>query len=683
MRAEELEISTIIKNQKAPFIGILTVHLVNAVESLTKPRAATDHLPELRLRPHLLEKYQVHALGHVNAGIHHIHGYCDIGRLVRLFEIVNDGLGIGIVTDHPLDKASLVFRIQLVEALADKFRVPLILGENDGFPQPVASRSFNAALHQILQHDIHRTLIEDKLIHSCGRNKVRQPAVLGKIRLEAFLVLYRQFIVVNAFLQKLGLHFVVVVGHQNMILLYRRLVIIGIGGHAMLHLEELVCIPIHIRLWRGRKSHHDGIEIIKNRAVLLENTAMTLIDDDQVKVRGCKQPHAVPALRIVDGIQHSRIGREDNAGIPIILVAAEITKGHVRQIVLEVILRLLHQRRPIRKEEDIGGVPSPAQHIRQAGDGSRFSRTGGHHQQMLPKALLDLLTYRADSILLIVAIRNAVVDGNAHEIQAILPPVHQLLEIILAEDTTDRPLRAADIVPEIRLKSIGGEGHRTLPEFLLQSVRVESGLLSAVVRILAAPLRLHHSQRQPVFSEKHIVTVALLTDHTGHAVYRIFLLHISICAGEFPTHLLHIHIDIDFPGFVFANVFGLEAAFFLMLFFLSGKLLGKGLDLLAKRFYFRILFAEKAFLLLNFLCVYDDLLRGNPTLIKFPLLVLLAVAIVYPLNELKQTLQGHQGIALLDAFFGMDSQVSQLNDERKLAPGIVIHREAEAGLVNQ
>ena len=83
-------------------------------------------------------------------------------------------------------------------------------------------------------------------------------------------------------------------------------------------------------------------------------------------------------------------------------------------------------------------------------------------------------------------------------------------------------------------------------------------MLPPNIRIFAGALCFYYSQRQAVLSKQDIVTVTHLTDHTGHALHRIFLLHIGVGSTKLPSHEFHIHINVDFAGFKLRKVFRLE-----------------------------------------------------------------------------------------------------------------------------
>ena len=102
----------------------------------------------------------------------------------------------------------------------------------------------------------------------------------------------------------------------------RRVVIVGVGGDAVLHLEKVVGVAVHVGFRGGGQAHQNGIEIIKNGAVFLENAAVALVHDDEVKVGGRKQRHAVLGLGVVDGVEHGGIGGKHNARGLIVLGGA-------------------------------------------------------------------------------------------------------------------------------------------------------------------------------------------------------------------------------------------------------------------------------------------------------------------------------------------------------------------------
>ena len=165
-----------------------------------------------------------------------------------------------------------------------------------------------------------------------------------------------------------------------MVLVHGGLVVIGIGGHLVLHLKEVVGVPVHIGLGRGGEAHQNGVEILENGPVLLENTAVALVNDDEVKMGGGKQAFPVPGPGLVNGVEHGGIGGKDDAGLSVVLVGTQVTQGHVGQVVFEIVLGLLDQGGAVGQKQNVGHIVAPAQDIGEAGGGAGLARPGGHHQ---------------------------------------------------------------------------------------------------------------------------------------------------------------------------------------------------------------------------------------------------------------------------------------------------------------
>ena len=99
-------------------------------------------------------------------------------------------------------------------------------------------------------------------------------------------------------------------------------IIVGVGGDAVLHLEKVVGVAVHIGFRGGGQTHQNRIEIVEDGAVFLENAAVALVHDDKVKMRRGKQRHAVFGLGVVDGVEHGGIGGKHDARGLIVLRGA-------------------------------------------------------------------------------------------------------------------------------------------------------------------------------------------------------------------------------------------------------------------------------------------------------------------------------------------------------------------------
>ena len=154
---------------------------------------------------------------------------------------------------------------------------------------------------------INRILIENKPIHFRRRNIIRPGSIiLCEIILKSLFFLFRKVIINNTFFQELGFHFIIVVRNQ-IILINSLFIIIGISRKPLLHVKEIISIPIDICLRCSREAYKYGIKIIKNSSILFENTSVTFINDNQVKVCWCKKPVSIIPFYVVNSIENSRI----------------------------------------------------------------------------------------------------------------------------------------------------------------------------------------------------------------------------------------------------------------------------------------------------------------------------------------------------------------------------------------
>ena len=372
----------------------------------------------------------------------------------------------------------------------------------------------------------------------------------------------------------------------------RRVVIVGVGRDAVLHLKKVVGITVHIGFRGGGQAHQNSIEIIKNGAVFLENAAVALVHDDEVKVGRGKQRHAVLRLGVVDGVEHGGVGGEHDTRRLVVLGGAQVAQGLVGQILLEIVLRLLDQRGAVGQKQHVRHMAAPAQHIGQAGRRAGLAGAGGHDQQVAPEPLRDVGAHRTDGVFLVVAVGDLIVNFNGVQRLFLGAAVHQLLQIILAEHAAHRPLRAACFVPEISGVAVGGEQHRAAAEFLFQTVRIQLRLFTPNVGVFCAALGLDDRQRLAILAHENIICIALLAQHAVHVVHFVLHAHIGIRPGKLPAHGLEVDVDDLPPRFGLGQVCGGKRAALLVLLFAGCVCCRKALHLLAQGFPLGIFFFQ-------------------------------------------------------------------------------------------
>ena len=410
---------------------------------------------------------------------------------------------------------------------------------------------------------------------------------------------------------------------------------------------------------------------------------MALVHNDEVKVSGRKQRHAVLGLGVVDGVEHGGIGGKHDARGLIVLRGAQVAQRLVGQILLEVVLCLLDQRGAVGQKQHIRHMAAPAQHIGQAGCGAGLACARCHDQQIAPEALRDVGAHRPDGVFLIVAVGDFIVNFDGVQRLFLGAAVHQLLQVVLAEHSAYGTLRATLLIPEIGGVAVGGKQHRTAAKLLLQTVCIELRLLAPDVGVLGAALGLDDRQRLAILAHENVIRIALLPQHAVHVVHFVLHAHIGIRPGKLPAHGLEVDVD-DLPPRLGLGQVGCGKAAALLVLLLARRVYRrKALHLLTQGFQLGILLFQQAFLLPDLPGVQLHLLAGDGRFVKGALHIVRAVAVIHPLDEIEQPPQAEHCIRRRHTMPRMYRQIARLHDAGQHAPHVAVHCEPEARLVQQ
>ena len=142
--AKELEVTAEIKNIKLTLISPIN-------ESWAKSSTTSDHLPELGIAHYFLKEHKVQYFRYIDTGIHHIYGYCDLRKLVRLRKLINKSLSIVDPIVDYLGK-SVQMRVIFIEDFKDFFRMIMILGKNDRLSKLLTIIYLDTFGHNCMQH---------------------------------------------------------------------------------------------------------------------------------------------------------------------------------------------------------------------------------------------------------------------------------------------------------------------------------------------------------------------------------------------------------------------------------------------------------------------------------------------------------------------------------------------------
>jgi hypothetical protein len=197
---------------------------------------------------------------------------------------------------------------------------------------------------------------------------------------------------------------------------------VGVRRHSTLKVEKPVGVEVDLVLRRRRQPHEQRVVVFKNRPILLIHRAVRLIDDDEVVIPHPETP--LPGLHLVDQPHHGRVGGNVHPALPV-LVGDEIHRGGIRQMRLEGIHRLIHQRHAIREEQDALRPVAAHQQVAQRDHRPRLPVARRHHHQRLAVCvLLKCLADPPDGSLLIVALDDLPIDFRIGQLLAALPPLN-------------------------------------------------------------------------------------------------------------------------------------------------------------------------------------------------------------------------------------------------------------------
>ena len=237
--------------------------------------------------------------------------------------------------------------IKGLEALHDLFCLKMTGGKNNSLTQFVTAVDLQTVFHQVIQHSIDGAKVNilaaadgfciDHSASIAGRCVILITG--GKGVLKLFLFRICQFIIVQTTAQSIG----GLVQHRetNQISFFDGFFqLIGKVRLAVGQFKHLISTLVVLSAGRCGEADHQRIKIVEQSAVLLEYGAVRLIDNNQIETTDTEFTGIV-----VDQVDHSLIGRENNAGvgIPIQTAAGIYRSGHTGQQLGKVLVSLPHQ----------------------------------------------------------------------------------------------------------------------------------------------------------------------------------------------------------------------------------------------------------------------------------------------------------------------------------------------------
>ena len=360
---------------------------------------------------------------------------------------------------YRLDVVARKPRVELAEALHDEASMLLVLGEDNSLAEVLPAIDADSLVHECLEHRVDRLLVEHPAHNLRVRDEVGDvlPGLL-EVVLKRAPVGLGELVIGDAVVQEARMRLDTQIWNEYVILLGGGLVLVDVSGHAALHLEEVVSIAVHFVGGRGRKPHDKSVEVVENRLVFLEDGAVRLVHDNQVKVRGRVHAHAVVVPHDVDGIQNRWVGGEHDTSVALVLILAQVAARCLGKVLLERARSLRHKCHSVGQEQHVLHAPCAHENVGESGRNASLARARGHHQKPAAVPLVEVRARALDGLNLVVAVRaaagNLLVHGDGDEGLRIATAIHDALQLVAREDAAHLAHGSALVVHEKGIEAI-------------------------------------------------------------------------------------------------------------------------------------------------------------------------------------------------------------------------------------
>ena len=161
-------------------------------------------------------------------------------------------------------------------------------------------------------------------------------------------------------------------------------------------------------------------------------------------------------------------------------------------------------------------------------------------------------------------------------------------------------------------------------------------MVLAGICIFARSLCLNYSQWQSILAKQNIISVSLLPNNPTKIVYLVFFLNVCVNAVKLPAKLFQIRINIEFTGHCLTQISHRDGTGGHMHVFFRTILILKLLYLSSQRLDFFSFLPDDTFLLSDSIVIQLCAVNRNCLFIKHPLFIIIAIAVINPLNKVKQ-----------------------------------------------
>ena len=433
------------------------------------------------------------------------------------------------------------------ETLNNELGVFVVVGEDNGLANLLATIDHLAAGHQMREHLVHGVDVENVVEYLAGGNVPgRRGLLIEKERplghlvfpdvLHLLLLLVGKVLVADAFLHYLG-GLGEPGGRDEIIFIDCLAKFVGEVRFAALQAKEVIGAAVHIFTRCGSKTDHQGVEVVQNGHILTKYAAVCLIDDNQIETTDREA-----LVFLVDVVDHRLVGREDNAGVEVrFLRLVEDSRRKGRQMFNEVLVGLIDQRGAVCQEENILDPIVAGKNVHQRDGYTGLAGTSSHHQEATAMHLVEVVADAVNGHLLVVTVSDVIVDTEVCD-AATTAMLDDEVKIFFGMESVERPSRITETVNDEGLESVGVIDDRTDAILCLQAICIEFCLVFADGRVFHRSLGLNDCKRLSVCAEENIVHIAntMLIGHSGHLNLDAGLAghNLSLDIQDIPTGIL-------------------------------------------------------------------------------------------------------------------------------------------------
>ena len=149
----------------------------------------------------------------------------------------------------------------------------------------------------------------------------------------------------------------------------------------------------------------------------------------------------------------------------------------------ECLFRLPHQIYTVGEKKNIGYIVVRQEYVDERNNCPSLARSGSHYPQNLSLVVAIFIASPLDGNFLIGAIADVVIDRELTEWLFLISAIHDAFHIPLGEYGINLAGGIVRVVPKPCGITVGIKDQRALPRHLLQTIGIESGLLSAYLGI--------------------------------------------------------------------------------------------------------------------------------------------------------------------------------------------------------